>query len=55
MIDRIRIYREIDLDTSKFSGKFKYEYIKVEPKMDIETGEILREAYTIDIYINIMH
>ena len=51
MIDRIRIYREIDLDTSKFSEKFKYEYIKVEPKIDIETGKILREGYTIDRYI----
>ena len=51
MIDRIRIYKEIDLDTTKFSNKFKYEYIEVPQEIDYETGEILKDGYIVDRYI----
>lgn len=51
MIDRIRIYKNIDLDTTKFSNKFKYEHIEVPQKIDYETGEILKDSYIVDRYI----
>lgn len=50
MIDKIRIYKRIDLDVTKFSNKFKRYYREVPQKIDYETGEILRDSYIIDNY-----
>lgn len=51
MIDKIKIYKKIDLDVTKFSSKFKYEYRDVPQLVDYETGEVLKNGYTIDRYI----
>lgn len=51
MIDKIRIYKKIDLDVTKFSNKFKRYYREVSQKIDYETGEILKDSYIIDNYI----
>lgn len=51
MLDKINLRYKINLDTSKFSGKFKHILVPVAPSIDSETGEILHEAYTIDKYI----
>lgn len=50
MIDKIKIYKRIDLDVTKFSNKFKRYYREVPQKIDYETGEILRDSYIIDNY-----
>lgn len=51
MIDKIKIYKRIDLDVTKFSNKFKHDYREVPQEIDYETGEILRDSYIIDNYI----
>ncbi|MGL4912867.1 MAG: hypothetical protein ACRC3Y_10620 [Romboutsia sp.] len=50
MIDRIKIYKEIDLDVTKFSNKFKYYYKEVPQEIDYETGEILKDRKVIENY-----
>ena len=50
MIDKIRIYKKIDLDVTKFSNKFKHDYREVPRKIDMETGEVFDE-YIVDRYI----
>lgn len=51
MIDKIRIYKRIDLDVTKFSNKFKHDYREVPQEIDYETGEILNDSYIINRYI----
>lgn len=51
MIDKIKIYKKIDLDVEKFSNKFKYEYKRIPPEIDMSTGEILKDGYVVDRYI----
>lgn len=51
MIDKIRIYKRINLDVTKFSNKFKRYYREVPQEIDYSTGEILKDSYTIDNYI----
>lgn len=50
MIDKIRIYKKIDLDVTKFSNKFKHDYREVPRRIDMETGEVFDE-YIVDRYI----
>lgn len=50
MIDRIKIYKRIDLDVTKFSNKFKHDYREVPRRIDMETGEVF-EGYTVNRYI----
>ncbi|MEG2364516.1 MAG: hypothetical protein RSC26_13565 [Terrisporobacter sp.] len=51
MIDKIRIYKEIELDITKFSSKFTYDNRLVPQKIDLETGEVLEDSYEVDRYI----
>ena len=51
MIDKIRIYKKIDLDVTKFNNKFKHDYREVPQEIDYETGEILNDSYIINRYI----
>lgn len=51
MIDKIRIYKKIDLDTTKFNNKFKHDYREVSQEIDYDTGEILKDSYTVNRYI----
>lgn len=50
MIDKIKIYKRIDLDVTKFSNKFKHDYREVPRKIDMETGEVF-DGYTVNRYI----
>ena len=51
MIDKIRIYKRIDLDVTKFSNKFKHDYREVPQEIDYKTGEVLKDSYIIDRYL----
>lgn len=51
MIDKIRIYKRIDLDVTKFSNKFKHDYREVPQEIDYKTGEVLKDSYTVNRYI----
>lgn len=50
MIDKIRIYKRIDLDVTKFSNKFKHDCREVPRRIDMETGEVFN-GYTVNRYI----
>lgn len=50
MIDKVKIYTEVELDVTKFDKKFKYvKYVK-EPVIDLETGEVIKDGYTFEGY-----
>lgn len=51
MLDKIKLYKEIELNTSKFSKKFRYKRKFVDPKIDIETGEVIKDGYNVEHYI----
>lgn len=50
MIDKVRLYNPIELDVSKFDERFKYQNYTVAPKIDKETGEVLKQGYEVERY-----
>lgn len=50
MIDKVKIYKELDLDISKFNEKFKFKTYTTEPEIDYETGEVIKDSYTFTGY-----
>ena len=51
MIDKVRIYKEVELDVGKFDDKFKYKTFTKEPVIDKETGEVIKDGYTFQGYV----
>lgn len=51
MIDKVKIYKEVNLDIKKFDKRFKYKTYTKEPVIDFETGEVLKEGYTFEGYV----
>lgn len=51
MIDKVRIYKQIELDITKFDKRFKHQNYTVAPKIDKETGEVLKESYEVNRYV----
>ena len=43
MIDKVRIYKQVELDVTKFDKRFKFKHYIVPAKIDRETGEVLEE------------
>ena len=51
MIDKVRIYKQVDLDVTRFDERFKHQNYTVAPKIDKETGEVLKESYEVNRYV----
>lgn len=50
MIDKVKLFKEIKLDTTKFISAFKFENYWKEVEIDENTGEVLKDSYEIDQY-----
>lgn len=51
MIDKVRLYKQIELDVTRFDKRFKHQQYTVAPKIDKETGEVLKESYDVNRYV----
>ncbi|WP_207653127.1 hypothetical protein, partial [Clostridioides difficile] len=49
MIDRVNLYKKIELDCSKFSLKLKKNYSEY---IDYETAEVKKELISYNYYLN---
>lgn len=51
MIDKVRLYKQVELDVTKFDERFKHQNYIVAAKIDKETGEVLKESYDVNRYV----
>lgn len=51
MIDKVRLYKQIELDVTIFDERFRHQKYTVAPKIDKETGELLKESYEVNRYV----
>lgn len=51
MIDKVRLYKQVELDVTRFDKRFKHQQYIVDPKIDKETGEVLKDSYEVNRYV----
>ena len=51
MIDKVELYKVIDLNKELFNSKFRYVNETIDPEIDRETGKVIRGVYKVEHYI----